>query len=95
MFSLSSGVLWSTVVSAHVPDRTAIGADSGIMAVYAGFLKDSIPPVPTHPTVGSHIEWTHELVTELVSRHLVVTCYRVVSDLLPTCKPRFWPKNAL
>ncbi len=36
-----------------------------------------------------------ELVTELVSRHLVVTCYRVVSDLLPTCNPRFWPKNAI
>jgi F-type H+-transporting ATPase subunit beta len=36
-----------------------------------------------------------ELVTELVSRHLVVTCYRVLSDLLPTCNPRFWPKNAL
>ena len=36
-----------------------------------------------------------ELVTELVSRHLVVTCYRVVSDLLPTCNPRFWPKDAL
>ena len=28
-----------------------------------------------------------ELVTELVSRHLVVTCYRVLSDLLP-CYPR-------
>ena len=36
-----------------------------------------------------------ELVTELVSRHLVVTSYRVVSDLLPTCNPRFWPKNAM
>ena len=35
-----------------------------------------------------------ELVTELVSRHLVVTCYRVLSDLLPTCNPRFWPKSA-
>ena len=34
-----------------------------------------------------------KLVTELVSRHLVVTCYRVVSDLLPTCKPRFRPKT--
>ena len=30
-----------------------------------------------------------ELVTELVSRHLVVACYRVLSDLLPTCNPRF------
>ena len=36
-----------------------------------------------------------ELVTELVSRHLVVICYRVVSDLLPTCNPRFCPKYAL
>jgi F-type H+-transporting ATPase subunit beta len=36
-----------------------------------------------------------ELVTELVSRHLVVTCYRVVSDLRLSCNPRFWPKNAL
>ena len=36
-----------------------------------------------------------ELVTELVSRHLVVTCYRVVSDLRTTCNPRFRPKNAL
>lgn len=36
-----------------------------------------------------------ELVTELVSRHLVVTCYRVLSDLRVSCNPRFWPKNAL
>ena len=36
-----------------------------------------------------------ELVTELVSRHLVVTCYRVVSDMLPTCNPRFRPKNKI
>ena len=36
-----------------------------------------------------------ELVTELVSRHVVVTCYRVVSDLLLTCKPHFWPKKRL
>jgi len=36
-----------------------------------------------------------ELVTELVSRHLVVTCYRVVSDLLPTCNPHLRPKNTL
>ena len=30
-----------------------------------------------------------ELVTELVSRHLVGACYRVLSDLPTTSKPRF------
>ena len=43
----------------------------------------------------AHHAHLQELVTELVSRHLVVTCYRVVSDLLPTCNPRFWPKSAI
>ena len=37
----------------------------------------------------------YELVTELVSRHVVVTCYRVLSDLLPTCKPHFCQTNTL
>jgi len=36
-----------------------------------------------------------ELVTELVSRHSVVTCYRVLSDLRLSCNPRFWPQNAM
>ena len=36
-----------------------------------------------------------ELVTELVSRHVVVTCYRLLSDLLSTCKSHFHAKNAL
>jgi hypothetical protein len=40
-------------------------------------------------------ERDRELVTELVSRHLVVTGYRVLSDLLLSCNPRFGPKNAL
>ena len=36
-----------------------------------------------------------QLVTELVSRHMVVTCYGLLSDLLTTCKRHFGPKNAL
>ena len=31
-------VLWSTVLSARVPDRTAIGAQYGVLACYAGYL---------------------------------------------------------
>jgi hypothetical protein len=42
--SLSSGVPWSTVLSARVPDRTAIGAQEGVKADYAGVLEGSIPP---------------------------------------------------
>jgi hypothetical protein len=42
--SLSSGVRWSTVLSARVPDRTAIGAQEGVKADYAGVLEGSIPP---------------------------------------------------
>ena len=36
-----------------------------------------------------------ELVTELVSRHVVVACYQLLSDLPTTCKSRFGRKNAL
>jgi len=36
-----------------------------------------------------------EWVTEWVSRHVVVTCYRVLSDLSTTCNPRFRLKNAI
>ena len=41
---LSVRVLRSTVLSAHVPDRSAIGAQYGVLACYAGFLLGSIPP---------------------------------------------------
>jgi len=37
------------------------------------------------------LEW----VTEWVSRHVVVTCYRLLSDLPTTCKPRFASKNGV
>lgn len=36
-----------------------------------------------------------ELVTEVVNRHVVVTCFRVLSELPTSCNPRFWPKNAV
>ena len=42
--SLSSGVRWSTVLSGRVPDRTAIGAQEGVKADYAGVPEGSIPP---------------------------------------------------
>jgi len=35
-----------------------------------------------------------ELVTELVSRYVAVTSYRVPGDLFTTCKPHFQPKYA-
>lgn len=41
---LSAGVLWSTVPSAHVPDRSAIGVQYGVLACYAGSQWGSIPP---------------------------------------------------
>jgi hypothetical protein len=44
VFSLSSGVLWSTVVSARVLIERRSGPIQGVMAAYAGFLKESIPP---------------------------------------------------
>jgi len=34
-----------------------------------------------------------ELVTELVSRHVVVTYFVLLSDLLTTSNPHFWAKN--
>ena len=52
---------------------------------------DRPPDAALRNTALRRAKW----VTEWVSRHVVVTCYRVVSDLLPTCKPHFRPKISL
>jgi hypothetical protein len=45
--------------------------------------------------VNQYSEQDCRLVTDLVSRHQVVSCNRVVSDVSTTCKPRLCSKCAL
>jgi probable HAF family extracellular repeat protein len=48
-------------------------------------------PVAASAVSGKGQKW----VTEWVSRHVVVACYRLLSDLSSTCNPRFCPENAM
>lgn len=62
---------------------------------------DRIPPSPqcqqrVREPVGCFVHLGFKLqkmVTELVSRHMMVTCYQLLSDLSTTCESRFCPKK--
>ena len=81
--------LVTLLVSPELPSTCCL-ADGGLLATSS--LR--VNRVGQFPVVFEPSR-ARKLVTELVSRHVVVTCFRVLSDLPTSGNPRFWPKNAM